>query len=92
MQHYLASKQAIDIPIKHLYVEYRHWIEKLSPFANVSDELSELAKGRDSFRKLLTVGTGYVYSSLARLLYVFDIGTAYPLLMCLLENRCRIFR
>src|SRR5208283_4302711 len=35
MQHYLSSKQCEDIPIKHLFVEYKYWIEHKRPFAGV---------------------------------------------------------
>ena len=34
MQHFLASRQMVDIPIKHLFVEYRHWIERFLIFPN----------------------------------------------------------
>ncbi|WP_082738142.1 MULTISPECIES: DUF262 domain-containing protein [unclassified Sphingomonas] len=86
MQHYLASKQAIDIPIKHLYAEYRHWIEKKSPFSSVEDELNSLQEFRGYFRELLEVESDRPYSSVARTLSAFDIGTAYPLLLYLLAS------
>ena len=34
MQHFLSSCQGRDIPIKHLYVEYRHWLEFLQAVSN----------------------------------------------------------
>ena len=86
MQHFLASKQAIDIPIKHLYVEYRHWIEKVVPFDSVKHELEALAIGRENFRRIVDAEVNRPYSSLAQLLEAFDIGTAYPLLLFLLES------
>ena len=52
MQHFLASRQGQDIPIKHLYVEYRHWIERERPFANIEDELKTLARQGDEFRRI----------------------------------------
>lgn len=39
MQHFLSSRQGVDIPIKHLFVEYKFWIERQRPFATVNDEL-----------------------------------------------------
>jgi len=33
LQHFLASRQTYDIPIKHLYVEYKYWIEQKEPMA-----------------------------------------------------------
>lgn len=86
MQHYLASKQGIDIPIKHLYAEYRHWIEKMKPFATVRDELISLKNNRENFRNLLTAQKGRPFSSLGSFLSAFDIGTAYPLLLALLSS------
>ena len=32
MQHFLASRQTVDIPIKHLFVEYKFWIDRQRPF------------------------------------------------------------
>lgn len=85
MQHFLASQQTIDIPIKHLYVEYRHWIEKEKPFTSVRDELAALAINRDNFRRITEAEPDQAYTPLARLLEAFDIGTAYPLMLFLLD-------
>ncbi len=86
MQHYLASQQTIDIPIKHLYVEYRHWIERSHPFDSIPAELEILALNRDRFRNLLEAKMGEEYSSLSQLLIAFDMGTAYPLMLLLLQE------
>jgi uncharacterized protein with ParB-like and HNH nuclease domain len=88
MQHYLASHQAIDIPIKHLYAEYRHWIEKSKPFTNVEDELISLVEYRDHFRDLLELRAERPYTRIAGALSAFDIGTAYPLMLRLLTSDC----
>ena len=40
MQHFLASKQGVDIPIKHLFVEYKYWIDHERPFGTVTEELA----------------------------------------------------
>lgn len=85
MQHFLASRQTRDIPIGHLYTEYRHWIEKTAPFPNVEEELKILVKNRDYFRSLHEVDLERPYSNLAKLLKIFDIGTAYPLMLLLLD-------
>ncbi|MFH1555915.1 MAG: DUF262 domain-containing protein [Pseudomonadota bacterium] len=53
MQHFLASRQGQDIPIKHLYVEYRHWIEQAKPFADVQTELATLSRQGDHFRRIV---------------------------------------
>jgi Protein of unknown function DUF262 len=53
MQHFLASRQGRDIPIKHLYVEHRHWIEMEQPFPSVTSELAALSRQREAFRRIV---------------------------------------
>lgn len=86
MQHFLASRQAQDIPIKHLYVEYRHWLETRKPFANVTEELAALARQRDHFRRMISPEPDDVVFDLCTFLEAFDIRTAYPLLLALFEK------
>ena len=86
MQHFLTSQQTVDVPIGHLYVEYRHWIEKKSPFKSVEAELQVLSRNRDLFSSLLDAELDKPYSSIARFLKSFDIGTVYPLLLAVIES------
>ena len=37
MQHFLSSRQGVDIPIMHLFVEYKFWIERKQLLATVID-------------------------------------------------------
>jgi uncharacterized protein with ParB-like and HNH nuclease domain len=85
MQHFLASQQGADIPIKHLYVEYRHWLEKARPFPNVNAELETLARQGDHFRRIIAPGVGDVIHPLCIFLESFDIRTAYPLLLAMMD-------
>jgi uncharacterized protein with ParB-like and HNH nuclease domain len=85
MQHFLASQQGQDIPIKHLYVEYRHWLERTKPFKNVTEELESLARNRGYFRQILDPQPGDVVAELARFLEIFDVRTAYPFLLALMD-------
>lgn len=85
MQHFLASRQGQDIPIKHLYVEYRHWVEGAKPFPNVTEELATLARQREHFRRIVMPYEGDVIASLCHFLHAFDIRTAYPLLLALMD-------
>jgi hypothetical protein len=85
MQHFLASRQGQDIPIKHLYVEYRHWIERTSPFPNIETELATLARQGDQFRRIVDPQQGDIIYELATFLEAFDIRTSYPLLLAMLE-------
>ena len=79
--HFLASKQAIDVPLSHLYVEYRHWIEKSNPFPSVEEELKELQARGLSYKSMLEGSTDGDFYPLTKFLNSFDIGTVYPLLL-----------
>ena len=85
MQHFLASRQTVDIPIKHLFVEYKFWIERQHPFPTIRDELATLASQGDDFRRIIDPKKGDYLSPLATFLDCFDVGTAYPLLLFLLD-------
>lgn len=85
MQHFLTSHQMADVPIKHLYVEYRFWIERERPFQTVAEELATLSKQGDDFRRIIEPKKGDVIFGLATFLESFDIRTAYPLLLFLLK-------
>jgi hypothetical protein len=85
MQHFLASRQSQDIPIKHLYVEYRHWVETAHPFANVTVELATLARQGAHFRSIVSPVDGDFVCGLSKFLDAFDIRTAYPLLLALMD-------
>lgn len=87
MQHFLASRQAVDVPIKHLYVEYRHWIERDRPFPSVESELATLRDQREDFRRVLTPERGDAIHAIATFMERFDIRTAYPLMLHLLSLR-----
>lgn len=85
MQHFLASQQGQDIPIKHLYVEYRHWVEKKQPFATISEELATLSRQGVAFRRVIQPAKTDVLFGLCNFLETFDIRTAYPLLLAMIE-------
>lgn len=85
MQHFLASRQGRDIPIKHLYVEYKAWIEKEKPFSKITDELMTLARQGDHFRRIVEPKVGDPIFGLVSFLDAFDIRTTYPLLLALLD-------
>lgn len=85
MQHFLASRQTVDIPIKHLFVEYKFWIDHKTPFSTVKDELAELARQGDDFRRIIEPKIGDTIQPLATFLDTFDIRTSYPLLLSLFD-------
>lgn len=85
MQHFLASRQARDIPIRHLYVEYKFWIDREEPFRNVKDELMTLARQGDHFRRIIEPQRGDAIYPLVTFLDAFDVRTTYPLLLAMLD-------
>lgn len=85
MQHFLASKQTVDIPIKHLFVEYKFWIGKERPYKTVREELAALARQGDDFRRMIEPKKDDVIFPLVTFLDCFDIRTGYPLLLHLLD-------
>jgi Protein of unknown function DUF262/Protein of unknown function (DUF1524) len=85
MQHFLASRQCTDIPAKHLFVEYKYWIESARPFSTVRDELATLARQREFFRTIVAPRQHDVIAQLATFLDRFDMSTSYPLLLHLAE-------
>lgn len=86
LQHFLASKLTDEIPIKHLFVEYKNWIYGKSPFASVEAELSTLSRQGDQFRRIVQPQRTDVIYKLVTFLDAFDIRTAYPLLLHLLDE------
>lgn len=87
LQHFLASHQATDIPVSHLFVEYKYWIDKKHPFNAIRDELATLANQREAFRRLIEPRKGDPLFRLAMFLNAFDISTVYPVILLLLENK-----
>jgi hypothetical protein len=66
-------------------VEYKFWIERNRPFPSIRDELATLARQGEHFRRLIEPKAGDPIAPLATFLKVFDVGTAYPLLLFLLD-------
>jgi hypothetical protein len=87
MQHFLASRQMVDIPITHLFVEYKFWIERQRPFKNVTEELASIARQGADFRRIVEPKKEDAVQELATFLETFDIRTAYPLLLFLLDAK-----
>ena len=85
IQHFLASRQTYGIPIKHLFAEYKYWIERKKPFESVADELTVLARQGDDFRRIIEPKKDDPLYSLAVFLDTFDVRTPYPLLLTLLD-------
>ncbi len=86
MQHFLASRLSTDISAKHLYVEYKHWIEVGKPFETIQEELQTLARQREEFRRLIEPKKGDVLSRFATFLENFDVSTVFPPILFALDT------
>ncbi len=86
LQHFLASRLTADIPIKHLFVEYKFWIERAQPFGSVEKELACLARQGDDFRRIMAPAKDDPLYGLVTFLDIFDVRTSYPLLLTMLDS------
>lgn len=85
LQHFLASRLTADIPIKHLFVEYKFWIDRSQPFGSVKDELACLARQGEDFRRIMAPSKDDPLYGLAVFLDAYDVRTSYPLLLTMLD-------
>lgn len=87
LQHFLASRLATEIPIRHLFATYKHWIEKDGNFPSVLEELATLARQGQDFRRITTPTKNDPLFTLASFLEAFDVRTSYPFLLAILDKR-----
>ncbi|NOC84532.1 DUF262 domain-containing protein [Ruegeria sp. HKCCD6428] len=85
IQHLLSSRQARDVPIKHLYVEYRHWSESIEASLPVADELKLLSAQGQNYRRLLEPEEDDPVAPLAQFIRTFEVSTLYPLVLAFFE-------
>lgn len=85
LQHFLASRLTADIHVKHLFVEYKFWIERTQPFDSVKEELACLARQGDDFRRIVAPAKDDPLYSLVTFLDTYDVRTSYPLLLTMLD-------
>jgi len=85
LQHFLASRLSVDIPVKQLFAEYKFWIEGEKPFSTVQEELECLARQGSDFRRIIAPARDDVLFGLGTFLDAFDVRTCYPLLLTLLD-------
>jgi hypothetical protein len=64
---------------------YRHWLESTKPFPNVTAELAALARHGDYFRRIIAPDEGDIIFRLCSFLDAYDIRTAYPLLLAIMD-------
>lgn len=85
LQHFLASRLITDIPVTHLFVEYKFWIEKANPFSSVKEELACLARQGDDFRRIIAPAKDDPLYGLVTFIEAYDVRTCYPLLLTMLD-------
>ena len=85
IQHLLSSRQARDVPIKHLYVEYRHWSESIEASLPVVEELRLLSAQGHNYKRLLSPNDNDPIAPLARFIRIFEVSTLYPLVLAFFE-------
>lgn len=87
LQHYLSSRRFDEIPVSHLFVEYKHWLTTAKPFATVAAELEMIAAARENYRRLVVSPASTPLGRFNRFLDIFDVGTMTPLLLVILEAK-----
>lgn len=87
LQHFLASRLSVDVPVKHLFVEYKFWVERKTPFQTVREEVECLARQGDDFRRIIAPDKDDPLYGLSTFLDAFDVRTSYPLLLAMLDSK-----
>jgi hypothetical protein len=86
MQHFLSSQTDKDISARHLYVEYKYWVEHSATYESVQEELAALAEERQRFRRIIDPAPHDPVMPLAEFLEEYEVSTAYPLVLSLLRS------
>ena len=81
--HYLTAQTKREIPIKHLYQEFRDWWLKNRSGVSVADGLNELQTASVQYRKFLEPQGQTRLSVFCDRLQALDVGTVYPILLLL---------
>jgi len=79
--HYLTAQTQREIPIKHLYQEFRDWW--LKNRSVVADGLKDLQDASRAYRSFLLPQGKSRLEIFCRRLQVLDVGTVYPVLLML---------
>ncbi|MEZ5643818.1 MAG: DUF262 domain-containing protein [Burkholderiaceae bacterium] len=85
LRYFLMTKTGQMIDTRRVNEEYRRWISAApKPYANVRDELADLAKHAEVYQKYEGVtSSGLSSKDLRRVLQDFDVSTATPLILFL---------
>ena len=80
LSHALAAEQGRVMALGELFAEYKAFI-RMRDFATTAEELITLSRYAPAYRQLVEVAGPPALRRLARRLAVFDVSTAYPLIM-----------
>jgi len=89
IQSYLSIKTKSDISMKHLFVEYKFWIEKSNPkpFSTIEDELIEFNRYATAFRQVIELENDADFSCYFDSFRAFDTNTHLPLFMAIFASK-----
>ena len=74
------------VEAKRVHLVYKNWIETEQPFQTVEAELKAFSAYGDRFRFLVAPTGDSPFSEFARRLQIWDVSTAYPLVIYLFEE------
>lgn len=84
--HFLEGRTGRDVSARHLFAEYKHWIERKAPYNSVEDELRALDRSGRSYLRLLAPKAEDVVHPISSALVAFDMKVVFPLLLNLLDR------
>jgi uncharacterized protein with ParB-like and HNH nuclease domain len=83
---FLSSKIGMAVDAKKVHLKYKDWIQTSKPFETVEAELKAFAAYGGRFRYLIEPPGNDRFSEFARRLQVWDVTTAFPLVIYLFEE------
>ncbi|MBI2901002.1 MAG: DUF262 domain-containing protein [Planctomycetes bacterium] len=83
---FLSSRLGLPVDSRRVHIEYKNWIRDTSPFPSVEDELRHFTRFGARYRALIERPNGDPFARFAERLEVWDVSTAYPLVIYLLEE------
>jgi uncharacterized protein with ParB-like and HNH nuclease domain len=83
---FLSSNIGAVVEAKKVHLVYKNWIRTDKPFPTVEAELKAFSAYGDRFRYLIEPSGNNPFSEFARRLRIWDVSTAYPLVIYLFEE------
>lgn len=83
---FLSSRLGQPVDTRKVHLEYKNWIKNRSPFTSVEEEIRAYSRYGDRYRSLLQPSDKDAFRAFADRLRVWDVSTAYPLVIYLFEE------